>query len=374
MLIERYYPHVAGAERQIQARIPPLTRRRVGVVVATRRERGLPASELVSGTPVHRLPASGSRVAASLRFTLASLTFLAARRDRVNVIHAYSLFSPTTTAALAKLLLGTPVVVELLGGGSVGDLAVLRSVRSGPLRLWLLPRFVDAFIALSREIEQGLRAIGVPEQRIFRIPNGVDSEHFCPADAERRRALRSELDLDGRRVAIFVGRLAPEKGLDDLLEAWPAVRHALPNALLLVVGDGVQRTALQARAAPDVRFVGSVEDPAPYLQAADCFVLPSRSEGLPVALLEAMATGLPCVATAIGGIVDVLRHEVEGWLVPPGDVAALGAALIHALESPDRDRIGAAGRARVIGDFSLEGVAEQFADLYRRLIRIGSAP
>ena len=280
------------------------------------------------------------------------------------MFYAYAPFSTATVGMLARLLLRKRLAVALGCDGSFGDLAVLRSLASSPLRLWLLRRYVDRFVALSEEIEQSLREIGIPSGRIVRIPNGVDAEHFRPAEPGQRAALRAELKLAGRHVALFVGRLAPQKGLEPLLDAWQAVRTTLPDALLVLVGKGPLREALRSRAGPGVRFAGLIRDPLSYLQAADCFVLPSRSEGMPSALLEAMATGLPCVATAIGGVVDVLRPGVEGWLVAPGDTSTLASALIDALSSAERQRLGAAARERVQRDFSLDSTADRLAQLY----------
>jgi glycosyltransferase involved in cell wall biosynthesis len=221
------------------------------------------------------------------------------------------------------------------------------------------------FIALSEEIEQELRDIGVPRDRIVRIPNGVDTRRFRPLDARRRETLRAELRFTGRRVALFIGRLESMKGVDALLDAWQDVRRSVPDALLVIMGYGALRASLQSRSVPDVRFVGVVDDPLPYLQAADCFVLPSLGEGLPVALLEAMATELPCVATSIGGTVDVIRPGIDGWLVRPQDSAALAKALVQALTLSDRAQLGAAGRARVLSKFSLEDAADRLSALYR---------
>lgn len=367
MLTQDYFPFVAGAERQLQALVPALSRRGIRVVVLTRRVGGLPARETVVEAPVYRLPARGGRVMASLSFTLGCVLFLARHRRRIDVLHAHNLFSPSTAGVLAKLVLRRRVVVKPLGGGPRGDVGVLRGARLGPLRLRLLARLVDAFVAVSEELACELLAVGVPRERIARIPNGVDTDRFRPTDGARRGVLRQELGLDGRRVALFVGRLAPEKGLDCLLEAWGEVRRALPDALLVLAGDGRLRGSLEARAGPDVRFVGLISDPLAYFQAADCFVLPSLSEGLSNALLEAMASGLPAVATAVGGSVDALRDGVEGWLVAPGDAAGLASALVRALAGHEGERIGAAARARVVSEFSLEGTADRLADLYRQL-------
>lgn len=372
MLIQSFHPHVGGAERQLQALIPRLGQRGIHVVVITRRYPGLTRRATVAGASVRRMPIVGGRVAASVSFTLASLLFLVRIRRRIDVLHAHELLSPTTTALAAKMVLRRPVVVKVLRGGRVGDVAALRAGKLGRLRLWLFARSIDRFITISGEIEGELQAAGVPRARIVRIPNGVDTDRFRPLDPGSRQALRAELGLEGRLVVVFVGRLEPEKGLDCLLDGWGEVRQALPEALLLLVGDGSARPALQARGAPSVRFIGSVNDPLPYLQAADCFVLPSYAEGLSNALLEAMATGLPSVATDIGGNTDLVRHDIEGRLVPAGDAPALGAALIGTLSPGERERLGGSARARVIREYSLESTADRLSALYRRLARGGA--
>jgi glycosyltransferase involved in cell wall biosynthesis len=137
--------------------------------------------------------------------------------------------------------------------------------------------------------------------------------------------------------------------------------------VLLVAGDGSCRAALAARQVDGVRFLGPTHDPVPYLQAADCFVLPSETEGLPNALLEAMAAGLPCVTTAIGGSSEAVRDGVEGWLVRPGDSAALAHALADALGRDHRSSLGAAARIRATELYSLETNADRLANLYGQI-------
>lgn len=365
VLIEQYYPHVAGAERQVESRIPALAERGIHSLVVTRLAPGLSRRAIHVGAVVYRVPSTGGRVLASVRYTLGALWVLRRQRHELQVVHAYDLFSPTTIGMLAKLLFGLPLVAELLGGGLTGDLAVLRRVRSGRLRLWLMRRLVDRFIALSAEVECGLRGAGVAAERIVRIANGVDIEKFRPAATDQRIQLRADLQLH-ERVVLYVGRLHPEKGVDILLDAWPAILCAVPDATLILVGTGPLFDELQRRGTSRTRFVG-LSDPLPYLQSADCFVLPSRSEGLPVALLEAMAAELACVATAIGGTVDVITDGLDGWLVPPADVAALAAGVVRALTAPERIQVSLAARARVVRDFSLHSTAAKLARLYRDL-------
>jgi glycosyltransferase involved in cell wall biosynthesis len=366
MLIERFHPYIAGAERQLLARIPLLKQRGVDVTVITRREPGLAARTVVAGAPVVRVSTRGGRIARSAQFTLGAVRELVRLRARVQLVYAYSPFSPATAALLGKALLGRPVVVQLLGGGPHGDLAVLGATRAGSLRMRLLHRGVDRFVALSQELERELRAAGAPADRIVRIHNGVDAGHFRPAEPTARRTLRARLGLEGRPVALYVGRLVPHKGLETLLEAWRSVLREHASALLLIVGEGPLAATLEARAGPNVRFAGLAPDPLPYFQAADCFALPSLGEGMPSVLLEAMAVGLPCVATSVGGVPEVLRAG-DGWLVPPGDSPALAAALREALGSGRSNPRAVAARERVCEEFSLERTADRLVELFTTL-------
>ena len=374
MLMQSYHPRIGGAESNVQALIRPFAERGIEVRVLTRRFPGMAPQDVVAGAPVHRLPVPGGRIAAALAFTASALWLLARSRRSIDVIHAHELLSPTTTGILAKLLLRRPVVAHVLRGGLLGDLAVLRRAPLGHARLWLFTRLVDAFVVVSAETEGELLTLGVPRERLALVPYGVDTSRFRPALAGERDRLRRELRLDQRPVVLFLARLEPEKGAATLLDAWPAIQANIPDAMLLIAGDGSDRAALEARAGarPDVRFLGAVRDPLPYLQAADCYTLPSCSEGLPNALVEALATGLPCVATMIGGSTEVLDHGRLGWLVPPGDASALAAAILEALrlDPAERKRRGAAGRAYVQEQYSLETNADRLDDLYSRVAAI----
>jgi glycosyltransferase involved in cell wall biosynthesis len=200
----------------------------------------------------------------------------------------------------------------------------------------------------------------------------VDSNRFRPAPPARRSSIRRKLGLERWKVVLVVARLVPEKGFDRLLAAWSDVKAALPDALLAIVGDGCERAALESQASNlrDVRFIGDLRDPLPYFQAADCFTLPSYTEGQPISLLEAMSTGLVCVASNIGGISDALKDGEAGVLVPPGDVTLLAQALIHTLLLDEGDRIELVGVARqeILEHHSIQANAAALRDLYEQLI------
>jgi glycosyltransferase involved in cell wall biosynthesis len=367
MIIQEYHPVLGGAQRQLAALAPLLRDRHIDLHILTRKYSGLTAYELIEGTPVHRLPVPGPKAVAALSFTLAALRLL--RRLKPDVIHAHELLSPTTTAIAAKRMLNVPIAAKVLRGGSLGDLAKLERKPFGRQRITSSRRWVDRFITISKEIDRELAEVGVPVgHRIF-IPNGVDPVRFAPLTAVEKRARRVSMGLpDEAPITIFSGRLEMEKRIDQLISIWPDVRDVHPEARFLILGTGNEEAKLKQMAGPGVKFLGQVNDIAPYLQVADLFVLPSVTEGLSNALLEALATGLAAIATNVGGAPDVVEHGISGWLVLPDNSAQLRAAVLTLLSETDRRRdLGLKGRERVAQDYSLDETARRLQELYGQL-------
>ncbi len=367
MIIQAYLPHVGGAERQLAALAPLLRQRGVEIQVITRRYPGMSEYEMIDGVPVYRLPIPGPKAVASLVFTLSALSLL--NRLKPDLIHAHELLSPTTTAAAAKRWLGIPVVAKVLRGGMLGDLAKLQRGFGGVRRMTAFKRLVDGFIVISQEIEQELLLWGVPTAKRFFIPNGVDTHRFKPVSPATKQLLRPRLGLPQGPVALYTGRFVAEKCLDQLISVWPQVRVIFPQAHLLLAGSGPQEAALRRMAGDGVMFLGQVEDVLPYLQAADLFVLPSATEGLSNAMLEALATGLPVVATEVGGAPDVIKHRESGWLVLPRQADDLANALITLFNLEEmRLNLGAKGRRKVVAEYSLEATADRLVALYQQFV------
>jgi len=208
--------------------------------------------------------------------------------------------------------------------------------------------------------------LAVPRERVQVVPIGIEVDDYGRQD---RHAYRTKLGLGSRTVLVFVGRLAPVKNVQGLLAAFLAVQSRTEaRATLIVVGDGEERSACQEMLRGDpyghtVILVGEQCDPRPYLAAADVFVMNSRSEGTPRALLEAMAAGLPAICPAVGGIPDLLAGR--GWLTTPGDQASLEGAIHAVLEHPDTiTPLGLRCRDYVRSHFDSRQVVEQ----YRRLL------
>lgn len=297
-------------------------------------------------------------------------------------------FDPTLPARLAWLLRAAHAQVvhthnphALVYGAPAGRLAGARVVHTkhgmnpdGPRRMWLrrmAARLVDAYVAVTPTLAEVARARRECDPaRLFIVPNGIDVARFAPSPVVRRSA-RAELGIPEHAWVVgTVGRLAPEKDQALLVRALAPVLG--PDVRLVIVGDGPERASLEALAARHggghVIFTGARSDPERMLAAFDVFALTSRTEGLPLVVLEAMALGLPVVSTDVGGIKDVVRPGSTGALVEAGD----GQALAAELERLERDRalaraLGERGQKSALADYTLDVMVSRYEKLYERL-------
>lgn len=366
-----FLPVLGGTQRQCWLLARELHRRGHEVVVLTRGGKDAPADELREGVAVRRTPALGPGHMQSIMWTLTAAAWLRHQGRRFEVLQCYQLLSPAHIGILGRSG-RQAVVVRPACSGPYGDVAEARRLPLTGIRRLLLQR-ADAFVTLTPAIEAELVEFGLGTVPCHRIPNGVDLTAFAPAADAERRALRARLGLpEDRVVCAFVGRLTPQKDPALLLEAW-AIGH-WPQAHLVLVGDGPLRPRLEASVTSgptrgQVTFAGATADVASYLKAADLLVLPSRAEGMSNAILEAMACGLPIVATDLIGNREVMGGDGQaGRLVPPGDPAALAEAVGMLLRTPTlRDKLGGAARAMVAERFDIQRVVTQYLSLYAML-------
>ncbi len=238
------------------------------------------------------------------------------------------------------------------------------------LRHRFLSLAVDRYIAVSHHMAKLLREVCVfGRRKVGVVHNGIALQPFerevCPS---LRRSLYGG---EERPIVLTLARLAEQKGIGYLIEAAARV----PETLFAVAGDGPERAALEAKAGAlgvrdRVLFLGHRRDTPDLLASCDLFVLPSLYEGLPVSVLEAMASAKPVVATAVGGTDEAVEDTVTGFLVPPRDPDALAEAIRTVLaDRPLAERLGAEGRRRVRRDFSAEGVAAGTTGIYEGLLR-----
>jgi glycosyltransferase involved in cell wall biosynthesis len=283
------------------------------------------------------------------------------RTTNVSIVHTHGYRSDIVGGHVGRSE-GIPIVTTVHGftGGGWKNRAYEAFDR-------LAFRRFDAVVAVSPPMAQRLRSAGVPARILHVIPNALSSHTAPLARADARRALGIP---DDARVAGWVGRVSREKGVDVFIDAVASLSDDRVRAVIL--GDGPERSAEEARAralAPArVFWPGVVPEAAKYLAAFDLFVMSSRSEGMPMVLLEAMDAGVPIVSTSVGGIPDMLSPE-QALLVPPEDPAALAAAMDAALAEPAaaQDRARAAQR-RQREEFAVGPWSDRYERLYRDLL------
>lgn len=288
----------------------------------------LPDEDVVDGMPVTTLrhgyvPRVGFRVALPLfeRALLRHRDVLAS----ADVVLGSWAFPDGCAAVRVAHGLGKSCVVKM--HGSDVNVVAMHPVAARAIGRDLAR--AEAVVVMAKSLGRSLEALGVPRDRIAFVPNGIDGSRFFPCEIA---AARHESSLGATSpIALFIGRLEPQKGVGDLLEAWPHVRGEIPEATLRLVGTGPLEARARATAGVEVLGAKPHADIPRELHLANVFVLPSWAEGMPNVVLEALACGRPVVGSAVGGIPDALASEDAGTVVPPHDPRSLANALIDRL-------------------------------------------
>lgn len=373
MLVNEFPPlQVGGAERQAERLSANLAKRGWSVWVLTRHAPNLPANESRLGFNIIRPAAWGPGKLQTVTFVLGALFELWRLRRSYSLLHAHLAFGPAFAGVLAAHFLGKRVVVKLGNSGEFGDIRVSQKTWRGKLRLAVLRSWADAIIVLDDAMQVEALANGFSSDKVRRIVNGINTKTFYPTIA--RKSAKQALSLDEKTVVISIGRLSAQKSLPMLIQAF-AVAHLQNQSLhLLILGEGPDRAALEMLVAStqigdSVTFAGNQSDVRPYLAAADIFVLPSASEGISNALLEAMSAGLACLATPVGGNPQVLDQGSCGLLLPVGDVPAWSRALVDvSLSASLMDGLGKAALKHVRSEYDFDVVGARMESLYADLL------
>ncbi len=413
-----FWPSIGGAEARAEKLARQLQALGYDVTVVTfRHDRQWKRKEALDGLPVVRVGGIyrrdgwlGTGRLGYLPASIAMFLTLWRLRHSYDVIHALQLSPP---AALIGQLTHKPVILGIQGAGpreaqrvqldergaalmadtltetsfltvdledwapSAGDIGHLPRLPLGKAILAFLRKSNAFYQILSMHGHSYLTSHGFRAEQIVHIPGSVDTERFQPAPERHLDPARPERDI------ICVARLDYAKGVDVLLHAWgrmlrePAEWRAHLKPRLRLLGDGKLKPQLEYIVAElgiqdSVEFLGERTDVIHFLQQSWGFVLPSRWEGMSNALLEAMACGLPCVATRVSGSEDIISDTVNGLLVEPEQPAEMARALRRIVEDADlAQRLGQAGRTSVVRDYQLNSVVEQCLEVYRRLLTRG---
>jgi glycosyltransferase involved in cell wall biosynthesis len=340
-----------GTERQMIELVRRLDRGRWSVHVACLRAAGGWFHRVAGAAEsVVQFPVSSFRKWTAARQAAAFASWC--RERRILVVHATTLpanIFALPAAALARIPVRVANRREINPDKTAAEIALQRTAYG----------FAHRIVANSRAAADRLAFERVPARKVTVVPNGLEADAFTVSRA------RTPL----RRVVV-VANLRAEKGHDVLIDAAVEVLRHFPDARFDIVGDGPERASLLARAAargvmPAFSFAGHCEEVAARLAAADMFVLPSRSEAFPNAVLEGMASGLPVVASAIGGVLELIDDGRTGILVPPGDPAVLAQRIVSLMTDASLGRqLGEAAAAHVRANYSFEQMVKAFEGVY----------
>jgi glycosyltransferase involved in cell wall biosynthesis len=317
----------------------------------------------------------GIRTIGAFIYMMSLCIFLLLHKEEYDLIHVHQALYPAFISVfVGKQILRKPVLVKTASSGLTSDFKLIKRFPLGKFQLRYLLKKMDCLVTVSRISGKEYQEIGFPESKIVYIPNGVE----IPSE-------RKDLPDKIKRV-VSTSRLSEEKGVDVLLRAWADVVKHEKGLQLTIMGYGPLESKLKHLSQSlgiekFVEFIGRVENVGAHLKNAELFVLPSRSEGLSNALLEAMSYGIPCIVTKVGGNGELLVGEGKeiqsgryviarnGLLVNPDDVEGLCKAILYLLRHRgEREELGKRSRQFILENFSIDCVAERYISLYKSIL------
>jgi L-malate glycosyltransferase len=358
-----------GAERVLASIVNGLPRDSFSSFVCCTKNTGSVAKDIsnVAGPIIELHRNSGNS------YKTACLMAAVLRKLRIDLVHGHN-WSTFCETVLGGYIAGTKTIVNTIHGLQAPSPVTAREsakrlVRTAAERV--LARLSNQICSVSNKVrEDVLRSTSLSPNKVTVVYNGIDipaGEPVASPSADETGVRHPEL------VLCWAGRMAPVKHLSLLLEAVALINDRIPLTLILV-GDGPERTPLESKVKElrinnSVNFVGYSHEVNRWLRSADIFVMPSHYEGFSVALLEAMAAGLPVIATAVGGNPEIVLNGCTGILVPPNDPSSLAAAILDLHHHSDnRRKMGTAGRDRVSSEFSMDRMVSQYIRIYREHI------
>jgi len=291
------------------------------------------------------------------------------KKKQIHVVRTHR-YRSNLYGRLAAFFAGVPVIIASVHDNYRTDKRPKRRIMNR-----ILSKITDKIVAVSEDVKEDIiRYDSIDPSKIEVIPNGIDVERFNPE--KNTTDIRKEFSLEEDDIVIgFVGRIVPAKGLEYLLNALPYLNEEFKSIKLLIVGEGSLVEELKERAKKNnifdnILFIGRRRDIPEILASINIFVMPSIAEGLPNALLEAMAMGKPIVTTEVGGIPEIVKNGFNGLLVPPRDTLSLSKA-IKELIGNDRlaAKLGQAARDLVHDNLSIKAIAQKWQSLYVSILK-----
>lgn len=364
MVIAKFAPAIGGTENQALLLCESLRKQGLDVSVLTRSVPGLPEHTAVRGIPVHRsIRVIDKGKLFGVAYFFSCLYFLFVHRRKYDIIHCHILHGFHSLAAvLMKCVCGKKVIIKVSSTGFLSNFIELKNSLFGSCMLRFL-RHADRLVTLCNQAFAEASAQGFADTNIAVIPNGVDAVRFKPRQSQGSQ----------RKRIVYVGSLAAAKGVDILIDALYSLRQEQPDIALEIFGSGSAENQLKEKSAAlgladAVRFYGTVPDIEHHLDTSCIIIQPSLSEGMSNVILEAMAAGLPVIATRTGAAPDMIQDAVNGLLVDVGSAEQIHDAIVRLLADEDfAHRIGMQARASIESTYAIDIVAGHYLRLYRSL-------
>lgn len=373
-----YSPEYSGSAVQAQNLIRFLNEIGVMTFVVTANLNTLQAIEHVGGNLVHRIPVINGKNKDLMVFSfwMSLARFLIKNRNSYDIIHAHGTLQHGIASIVGKVL-GKKTILKIAMANS--DIAFGQQGRIwGKINHYFVKNF-DAYIATSKDIVQEFRASNLDSSKVLHIPNGVDTENNAPLEKpDEKIALKVKLGLPDCPLISFVGIINQRKNIDFILSCWLELKKKSIAGHLLLIGpyedtdpyflslrQFIEKEELQK----SVSFLGFQESVTEYLQASDVFFFPSKQEGMPNVLLEAMACGLPCLTSKISGTEDLIEHQETGYILPLERRDLFVEVLCELAGDETKGRkVGRAAREFIVENYSLYKISNNYCELYRRLM------
>jgi glycosyltransferase involved in cell wall biosynthesis len=392
LLTESYYPIIGGGETQSRITAEDLIARGFNVMVVTRQsDNSLKPFEEMGAIRVYRVPPQGKGHLKRWLMMAPLLALLIKRRHEFDIVFVSGYRAIGIVAVLISQFFHKACILKADNNGEMSgeffagglkkwnlDLSSwpVRSILSLRNRLF---KKADVFVSISSEITAEVSRAGIPPSKIYAIPNSVDTHRFYPVSETEKATIRQRLNLPaGDRIVVYTGRLMTTKGLPLLIEVWKEIQISYPKAKLLMVGGGskdihdceayLQSYVAKNQLEASVILTGNVNNVDEYLKASDVFVFPTEDEAFGISMIEAMACGLPAIATSVGGLKDIIAPGENGLMFEAGNFEQLKAAIMSVMSDlPKAQSLGKAALSTVQERYTRNAVAQKYVDLLAQL-------
>jgi glycosyltransferase involved in cell wall biosynthesis len=392
LLTETYYPLTGGGESQTRVLAASLRNRNFQVLIITRRcSDSWKEIDLVDGVSVYRIPPVGTGRFTRWFMLFWSLLALAKTRSQYDVVYVSGFKSLGLSAVLAAKLLRKRCILKADSNGEMSgeffaaglkkfgltpSSIIVRILLSGRNKIL---RGANYFVAITTGIAEELKSEGVDPSSIALISNGIDTDRFSRITAFEKQSLRQTLVIPRKGIIItYAGRLVSYKGLPLLLRVAEVIQSEFDHVGFVLIGSGgfdmhncedeLKKFVKAKGLEESIYFAGEVDNVHEYLQASDIFVLPSEEDAFPLALVEAMACGLPVISTPVGGIKEIITDRQNGLLVQARDFQQLYQVISGLIRDPTLSAsLGTAAVQTVQERYSAGIIIQKYCELFRRV-------